>query len=138
MPRGACRWAYFGGAGGGWDKFCPLVVRKRPAGSIPESANLVPSWGQWNQSKREKNWKSWMRGPAPQSPATRRVAELEEKIRRLEAYEAWRTPTRIDFELASDPEMWRAHWENLTRLFALMQESERHARILREKIKENR
>jgi hypothetical protein len=136
MRRGECRCAYCGDSTTEWDHFRPLVTAKRPTGYITEIANLVPACGKCNQSKGNKSWKDWIRSEARRSPATRRVPDLEEKIRRLEDFERWRTPTRIDFEVSVGPEFWRAHWDNLARFFALMDECEIHARALRLKIEQ--
>jgi hypothetical protein len=47
-----------------------------------------------------------MLGPAAKSPATRRIADLQARVSRLEAFEAWRPPVQFDFEAAVGPEMW--------------------------------
>ena len=136
MSRGACRCAYCGDPTTEWDHFRPLVVEQRPTGYITEIANLVPACGKCNQSKGNKSWKAWIRSAAPRSPATRSIASLDEKVRRLEAFEGWRTPTKMNFEAEVGAEFWRAHWENLARFFSLMDECEIHARALRKKIEE--
>ncbi len=138
MRRGECRCAYCGDPTTEWDHFRPLVTAKRPTGYITEIANLVPACGKCNQSKGNKSWKIWIRSDARRSPASRKVSGFDEKIRRLEEFERWRTPTKIDFEQEVGTEFWRAHWENLARFFSLMDECEVHARALRQKIAENR
>ena len=138
MSRDACRCAYCGDPTTEWDHFRPLVVKQRPTGYITEIANLVPACGKCNQSKGNKSWKVWILSAARRSPSARSVANLDEKVQRLEAFEAWSTPTKIDFESEVGEAFWRAHWENLARFFSLMEECEIHARALRTKIEEKR
>lgn len=138
MSRGKCRCAYCGDPTTEWDHFRPLVTAKRPTGYITEIANLVPACGKCNQSKGNKSWKSWIRSAARRSPMVRQVPDLEAKILRLEAFEHWRTPTKIDFESEVGSEFWHDHWQNLARFFSLMDECELHARALRQKIEEKR
>jgi hypothetical protein len=138
MQRDSCRCAYCGDVTTEWDHFRPLVVGKRPTGYITEIGNLVPACGKCNQSKGNKDWKKWILSGAKRSPTTRSIPQLDEKIRRLEAFEQWRIPTKIDFEREVGAEFWRAHWENLARFFSLMTECELHARALRLKIEQAR
>ena len=138
MQRGACRCSYCGDSTTEWDHFRPLVVSQRPTGYITEIANLVPACGKCNQSKGNKDWKLWMRSTARLSPATRQVPFLEEKIHRLALFEKWRLPTKIDFESEVGSDFWHAHWDNLKRFFALMDECELHAKALRQRIEEKR
>ncbi|MBL9219271.1 MAG: HNH endonuclease [Opitutaceae bacterium] len=131
MSRGACRCAYCGSATSEWDHFRPLVVNRRPTGYITEIANLVPACGKCNQSKGNKPWKTWITSNATKSPKTRNVPDLEKKILRLEAYERWKVPTKLDLEQVSTNELWEKHWRNLSRFDELIKECEQHARELR-------
>lgn len=109
--------AYCGDATTEWDHLRPLVLNKRPTGYISEIANLVPSCPKCNQSKRNQHWREWMLSAARRSPKTRAIADLDERIRRLESYEAWRAPTKVDFEQLLGAEEWSHYWslwENLT------------------------
>jgi hypothetical protein len=117
-----------------WDHLRPLISKRRPTGYVSEIGNLVPACGKCNQSKSGAPWKQWMLGSARKSPATRGVADLQEKVARLEQYEAWRRPTPFDFESAAGRELWARHWSNWERLYALMHECEVTAQEIRGKI----
>ena len=136
MRRGECFCAYCGATTSEWDHFRPLVENRRPTGYITEIANLVPSCGKCNQSKGNKHWRAWISSAASLSPKTRNVSGLEEKIRKLEAYEGWKKPTKVDFENELPPEDWEQHWANWQRFNELIEEWETHARKIRQKIKE--
>lgn len=104
------RCAYCGDISTEWDHLRPLVLQRRPTGFISEIANLVPACGKCNQSKGNKDWRSWMLSKATRSPTTRRIAGVEERIQRLEAYERWRPPTHIDFESILGKAKWEEYW----------------------------
>jgi len=119
--------AYCGAVASEWDHLRPLVKDKRPTGYVSEIGNLVPCCGKCNQSKGNKDWKAWMRSTAALSPMTRKVENLDERIRRLEEYEHWSTPTKIDFVAAAGAAMWQQHWDNWTRVQEVMRQSQLHA-----------
>jgi len=125
------RCAYCGDPFTEWDHLRPLIAGKRPTGFITEIANLVPACGKCNQSKSGSAWRKWMLGPAKRSPATRGIPDLDERVRRLEAYESWRIPRVFDFEAAAGKDLWARHWNNWTRLVSLMGECERTAEEIR-------
>lgn len=131
MKRGACVCAYCGGKKSEWDHFRAVVKNRKPTGYITEIANLVPACGKCNQSRGNKDWKEWMRGSAPQSPARRGVADIEERIRRLEAFAAWRKPVCIDYAKIIAEDQWIRHNENLERVLSFLAEAEAHAISLR-------
>jgi len=79
--------AYCGDKASEWDHLRPLVKNKKPTGYISEIHNLVPSCGKCNQSKGNKEWKIWILSKAALSPATRGIPDIEQRIKRLEAYE---------------------------------------------------
>lgn len=130
------RCVYCGDVATEWDHLRPLVVDQRPSGYITEICNLVPACGKCNQSKSGRIWKEWIASKAPRSPATRGVADLPRKIERLEAYEKWRTPTKLDFESLVGEELWKTHWKNWGRLLALMNECQQLADGLRRTVGE--
>jgi hypothetical protein len=72
-----------------------------------------------------------MMGNARLSPTARAIPDLQDRIVRLEAFEKWRNPTIFDFEAAAGPELWKRHWQNWERLFALMHECEVTAKEIR-------
>lgn len=116
--------AYCGDTCTEWDHFRPLVKGKKPTGYISEIHNLVPSCSKCNQSKGNQNWKEWMLSDAVLSPKTKQVRDLEEKIKRLERYESWGTPVKVDFEKIVGKYKWEQHWENCLKIHKIMQDSQ--------------
>ena len=104
------RCAYCGDKATEWDHLRPLVVKHRPTGFISEIANLVPACGKCNQSKGNKAWRAWMLSDAPRSPTGRQLINVLERVARLEAYEAWREPKKVDFEAMLGPKRWKDYW----------------------------
>jgi len=115
--------AYCGDAYSEWDHFRPLVVKKMPTGYITEISNLVPSCGKCNQSKGNKNWRTWMTGNAKQSPRTRGIPDLSERVYKLERFEKWGRPQKIDFKATIVGDLWQKHWSNHEKILSLLQES---------------
>lgn len=113
MAPGRCRCAYCGDAKTEWDHFRPTVLNRQPTGYITEIANLVPSCGKCNQSKGNKHWKAWMLGAAVRSPSRRRIADLDARIARLEAFEGWRTPVRLDYAALLGTARWALYLRHL-------------------------
>jgi hypothetical protein len=106
------RCAYCGDRKTEWDHLRPLVVKQRPTGFISEIANLVPACNKCNQSKGNWPWRKWMLGTkAKHSPTARGIADVAARMERLEAFENWRTPTKIDFEAVLGKEQWDAYWK---------------------------
>jgi hypothetical protein len=93
-----------------WDHLRPIVINLRPTGYISEIANLVPSCAKCNQSKRNAFWKDWMLSSAGLSPTARRLPNVPELISRLEEYERWKSPTKLDFEKILGDENWHNYW----------------------------
>lgn len=110
MDPADVRCAYCGDKASEWDHLRPLVVKRRPTGFISEIANLVPACGKCNQSKGNSPWREWMVGKAKLSPNGRGVPNIPERISRLEAYERWRAPTRVEFESIVPREAWDRYW----------------------------
>ena len=115
---------YCGSVASEWAHLRPLVKDKKPTGYISEIQNLVPSCGKCNQSKGNKEWRTWMLSTAKRSPKARGVKDIHERIKRLEAYERSKTPTRMDFEAIVGQEAWAQHQDNLERVQTLMRESQ--------------
>jgi hypothetical protein len=126
--------AYCGDRCTEWDHLRPLVERMRPTGYVSEICNLVPACGKCNQSKGNRPWRSWIRSPASLSPATRGIPDLEERIQRLDTYEAWRDPVRLDLELVAGADLWQRHWRNCDEIHRLMVESDKTALTIRERV----
>ncbi|MBD9471131.1 HNH endonuclease [Pseudoxanthomonas sp. PXM01] len=113
MSPGLCRCAYCGDAKTEWDHFRPTVLNRQPTGYITEIANLVPSCGKCNQSKGNKHWRTWMLGAAVRSPSRRGIVDLDVRISRLQAFEGWRTPTKIDYADLLGREQWALYLRHL-------------------------
>lgn len=116
--------AYCGSVASEWDHLRPLVKDKRPTGYISEIHNLVPSCGKCNQSKGNKDWKTWMLSNAKLSPTARGIEDIPERIKRLEAYESFKAPTKMDFAAIVGEDVWAQHQNNLERVQALMREAQ--------------
>ena len=104
------RCAYCGNKATEWDHLRPLVMNRRPTGFITEIANLVPSCGKCNQSKGNKQWRDWILSSAKLSPTGRGIPDVADRVARLEAYERWRAPTKIDLEAIVGLDEWQAYW----------------------------
>jgi hypothetical protein len=135
MASGSCHCAYCGDPRTEWDHFRPIVKGRQPTGYITEIANLVPACGKCNQSKGNKNWKEWMLSEAARSPKRRGVADLEGRVRRLEAYEAWREPVRIDYASIVGAERWSQYSNLLDVAVAHLSEAQKVALELQSIIK---
>jgi hypothetical protein len=106
------RCAYCGDKSTEWDHLRAIVANQEPTGFVTEIANLVPACGKCNQSKGKQYWRTWMESDARLSPKTRKIPDLANRISRLERYEAWREPRKIDFESTVGAEMWQLHRKN--------------------------
>lgn len=135
MSPNDVRCAYCGGGATEWDHLRPLVPAQRPTGYVSEIANLVPACGKCNQSKSGADWRTWLLGRARLSPTTREVVDIEMRIKRLEDFEKWRSPRKVDFQFAVGAQLWDQHWVNHERLLALMRECEQTAAQIREAVK---
>jgi len=125
---------YCGDKCNAWDHLRPIVVGRRPTGYISEIANLVPACQPCNSSKGNSHWKEWMLGKAPQCPQSRNVAELLDRVSRLEAYEKWRAPTFVDFEAIVGSETYAEYWDELNRVITELEHSQAMADALRKTI----
>src|SRR5205823_413085 len=112
----------------------PLVEGQQPTGYISEIANLVPSCGKCNQSKGKKPWREWMLSSAPRSPRSRGVHDLSRRILRLEQYERWRQPKRLDFRTLCGEELWQKHWANWNAAIQVLKVSQEGAEQVRQQI----
>jgi hypothetical protein len=119
-----------------WDHLRPLIRDKEPTGHITEIANLVPACGKCNQSKGGYYWRDWMIGPARLSPKSRNVIGIEDKVLRLERYEAWRKPVWVDFNSTVEPGLWAEHMKNCQDVLSLLGKSQILAKQIRKSIEE--
>ena len=129
------RCAYCGDPSTEWDHLEPIVSEKRPTGYISEIANLVPACGKCNQSKSGRRWRDWIQGPAALSPKTRGIQDLQERIERLDHFEAIHSRRIIDFEAIVPPDLWATHWRNHDELHRMMRTSQETAEQVRDAAK---
>lgn len=131
------RCAYCGDKSTEWDHLRPLVLQRRPTGYISEISNLVPACGKCNQSKGNKPWREWMLSTKGQwSPTRRGIRDVEIRIQRLEAYERWREPTRIDFARIVGSEGWEHYWSLCDSVIHEMRECQLVANKIRERVRQ--
>ena len=123
--------SYCGSESSEWDHLRPLVLKKRPTGYISEIHNLVPACGKCNQSKGNKAWRKWMLSDAKLAPKTKAIPDICARIERLEKYENWGTPTKIDFDAIVGKDAWEQHWKNCEHV----QETMRKAQEVADQIK---
>ena len=126
------RCAYCGDKATEWDHLNPIIRNQEPTGFITELANLVPACGKCNQSKGASQWLTWIVGPARLSPKSRSIPDVEQRIARLHAYEAWHRPKRIDFAAIVGAEMWQQHRQNWRAVLDLLKESQGLATEIRQ------
>jgi 5-methylcytosine-specific restriction endonuclease McrA len=122
---------YCGDAHTEWDHLRPIIREKKPTGFITEIADLVPACGKCNQSKGGYNWREWMLGPAPRSPKSRDVVDIDRRVVLLERYESWRNPVRVDFDRVIEPQLWKRHQDNWREVLALLGTSQALAKQIR-------
>jgi 5-methylcytosine-specific restriction endonuclease McrA len=125
------RCAYCGDKATEWDHLRPIISNQEPTGYVTEIANLVPSCGKCNQSKGKSHWRAWMEGGAKLSPKTRGISDLAERVLRLQSYEAWRQPRKIDFATVVGPELWKQHRQNWRSVLDLLRKSQELASEIR-------
>ena len=128
------RCAYCGDPATEWDHLNPIVSGKRPTGFISEIHNLVPACGKCNQSKGGSDWREWITGPAPLSPASRGVPNLEDKISRIARYEERFQPVRLDFEAIVGKDPWEEYWKAHAHLVEEMRRCDEIASRIRKTI----
>lgn len=128
------RCAFCGDKASEWDHLRPLVLNRRPTGYISEIGNLVPACGKCNQSKGNKPWRGWMLSAARLSPTGRGLTGVTDRIARLEAYEQWRSPTRVDFESVLGRVGWEHYWSLCEAVIEQLRQCQQVADTLRVKI----
>jgi hypothetical protein len=106
------------------------------------SLDFLPGTGKpwsvpgFDQSKGNKPWRQWITSSARHAPANRNVANLKQKIERLEAYEGWRKPIAIDYENAIGADEWSKHMWYLDQVLELLSQAETHAAICRKAVED--
>lgn len=136
MTHDDVRCAYCGDRSSEWDHLRPLVVKRRPTGFISEIANLVPACGKCNQSKGNKPWRDWVLSGARLSPTGRGLPGIEQRVARLERYEQWRLPTKIDFGTIVGTGDWEHYWSLCEDVNEELRQAQEVANALRARIVE--
>ena len=131
------RCAYCGNKASEWDHLRPLVLQRRPTGFVSEIANLVPACGKCNQSKGNKPWRDWMLSNARWSPTGRALAGVAERVIRLEIFERWRSPTKVDFESIVGTDDWTRYWSLCEKVNEELRQCQHVADALRVRIMEH-
>jgi hypothetical protein len=128
------RCAYCGEKATEWDHFRPLISAQEPTGYISEIQNLVPACGKCNQSKGNSHWRDWILGNARLSPRVRGVADLDARIARLQRFEEWRPPTKLNIPEVVGEQLWAEYRSNWRELLDAMRRSDTLAAELRAKL----
>jgi hypothetical protein len=102
--------SYCGDKASEWDHLQPLVKAGKPTGYPSSIRNLVPSCGKCNQSKGSTHWKAWMRGIARHSPSARKIADIENRIDRLEQLESWANCVPLNVKDLVSPSLWEQYY----------------------------
>jgi hypothetical protein len=137
MDPANVRCAFCGDKSSEWDHLRPLVLNHRPTGYVSEIANLVPACGKCNQSKGNKAWRLWIVSNARLSPTGRKVANVADRIARLETYEKWRPPTSVDFEAILGREDWEKYWAMWKAVNETLRQCQDVAELLRKRVAEH-
>lgn len=116
------------------DHFFALVKRGKPSGYYHSTSNLVPACGPCNQSKGGSDWRIWLTGNAKRSPRKRGVADIDERVSRLERLAAEIAPAQAEHEIIAKvgAELWERYWDRLAYLKSLMAEAEKDAALIRD------
>lgn len=128
------RCVYCGDRATEWDHFYPVMRNGQPTGYLTRIQNLVPACGKCNQSKGNRDWRNWITSAAPLSPATRGVKKLHQRIKRLQAFEAWGAEATVDFEAVLGSDAMKQHNGYLKQILTLMSEAEAHSKALRSEL----
>lgn len=137
MTKNDVRCSYCGDKCSEWDHLQPIIKNKKPTGFISEIQNLVPACGKCNQSKGNKNWFDWIMGNAKQSPFSRKIDNLDEKISCLKEFENWKKTTNIDFKKIVGIEKWNEYENSYEKIISAMKESQIISTEIKEIIKQN-
>jgi len=132
IPQDKC--AYCGGRRSDLDHFFAIVKNKRPSGYFHCARNLVPSCGKCNQSKGGLHWEEWMLGNAKHSPRTRRIRDLDERVKKLRRFEKWGKLKPVSENILRDAvgdQRWEAYWQRIDKIGKIMLTAQREADCIR-------
>jgi hypothetical protein len=127
---------YCGGNATDWDHLRPLVRYKRPTGYWHEYRNLVPACGTCNQSKSGLEWRFWIASNAKNSPRSRGVTDIEQRVLRLEKFECWGSHRPLPLQVLVGEELWSSYWARLEKIESLMFEAQAEAELIRKRLSE--
>ena len=75
-----------------------------------------------------------MRSKTKHSPAGKKIEDLEERIARLEAFERWRVPIKVDFEALLGKAVCGQYWELCDRIVNELQLAQVEATSMRSQV----
>lgn len=75
-----------------------------------------------------------MQGPAPGSPKTRGIANLDQRIALIEKFEAWGNVERFPIRESVGEDEWRTYWERRDAITALLGEAQVQADRIKGKL----
>jgi hypothetical protein len=125
------RCVYCGDPATDWDHLRSYVRKKEPSGYVNDIRNIVPSCGPCNQSKSGSEWKLWIQGPAPGSPKTRGITNLDDRIGLIEKFEAWGNVEPLPLRECVGEEEWQRYWARCDAIIAQLKEAQAHADRIR-------
>jgi 5-methylcytosine-specific restriction endonuclease McrA len=129
------RCSYCGDKASEWDHLRPLVKEGLPTGYPSSIRNLVPSCGKCNQSKGSSDWKKWMLGVARHSPSVRKIADIEQRIARLERFESWAACVPLNVKEVVSPSRWSEYYAIQHEILDKMREAQKLATEIANEIK---
>jgi hypothetical protein len=122
------------------DHFFAIVKKGKPSGYFHTIGNVVPSCGRCNQSKGGSNWLTWMKGTGVNSPATRKVPDLDERVERLKKFEegmAFDSAAALwALEDAIGKERWESYWNRLDEIRKLLRDAQEDAVSIRQLVEQ--
>jgi len=128
--------AYCGDKATEWEHLHPIVKERFPTGYPSSIRNFVPSCGKCNQSKGGKEWRDWITSDAPLSPKSRKIADLDKRISRLERYEKWANCRQLPLVNIVGEDAYKEYFGKLDHIISQMKEAQTMADILKAKISE--
>jgi hypothetical protein len=75
-----------------------------------------------------------MQGPAPGSPKTRGIADLDQRIALIEKFEAWGNVERLPIRECVGEEEWRSYWARCDIITAQLREAQVQANRIKSKL----
>lgn len=126
--------AYCGNSATDWDHLNPLVRNKRPTGHGFSASNLVPACGPCNQSKSGQAWEAWMKGKAKNSPSSRGVRDVEDRVEKLRLIDSEAQLHKIEIERLVSSDLLQDYWSKLEDIQKRMHSAQLLADQIREHI----